>query len=147
MERWVASGGQLVVVGGPDWQARTGGFADLLPLDDLAAVDAVPHAALAAWSGAGAPPAEAATISTGALRDDARALIRAEDGTILASMRTIGAGRVILLGSDLATDAYRGWEGSPRLWARMLPIGCACSSSSSAASRSPRRRTTRWASR
>jgi hypothetical protein len=123
MERWVASGGQLVIVGGPDWQARTGGFADLLPLDGLVARDAVPHAALAAWSGAAAPATEAATISTGALRDDARVLIRADDDTILASMRSVGAGRVILLGSDLATDAYRGWEGSPRLWARLLPSG------------------------
>lgn len=123
MERWVASGGQLVVIGGPDWQARTGGFTDLLPLTDLTARDAVPHASLAAWSGASAPPIEAATISTGVLRDDARALIRAEDDTILASMRSVGAGRVIFIGSDMATDAYRGWEGSPRLWARLLPTG------------------------
>jgi hypothetical protein len=121
IERWVASGGQLVVVGGPDWQARTGGFTDLLPLDELGAEDAVPHAQLAAWSGASAPPADTATISTGTLRDDARALITADDGTILASMRSIGAGRVILLGTDLATDGYRAWEGSPGLWARLLP--------------------------
>ena len=123
MARWVAGGGQLLIVGGPDWQARTAGFADLLPLDDLAAVDAVAHASLAAWSGAEAPPEDTATISTGTLREGARALVRAEDDTILASMRAIGAGRVILLGTDLATDAYRGWEGSPRLWARLLPTG------------------------
>jgi hypothetical protein len=123
MERWVASGGQLVIVGGPDWQARTGGFTDLLPLTDLTAADSVPHASLAAWSGASAPPIEAATISTGVLRDDARSLIRADDDTILASMRSVGAGRVIFIGSDLATDAYRGWEGSPRLWTRLLPTG------------------------
>ena len=83
----------------------------------------MPHASLAAWSGAAAPPVEAATISTGVLRDDARALIRAEDDTILASMRSVGAGRVIFIGTDMATDAYRGWEGSPRLWARLLPTG------------------------
>jgi hypothetical protein len=123
MERWIAGGGQLVIVGGPDWQARTAGFTDVLPLDDLTALDAVPHASLAAWSGADAPPAETATISTGTLRDDARALIRSDDDTILASMRTVGGGRVILLGSDLASDAYRGWDGSPRLWARLLPTG------------------------
>ncbi len=123
MEQWVASGGELVIVGGPDWQARTSGFSDLLPLDGLTALDAVPHAALAAWSGATAPPTETATISTGTLRDGSRALIRADDDTILASMRSVGAGRVILLGSDLATDGYRGWEGSPRLWARLLPSG------------------------
>jgi hypothetical protein len=121
MERWVATGGQLLVVGGPDWQSRTAGFTDLLPLENLASVDGVPHGQLAAWSGTESPPAEAATISTGTLRDDARAIIRADDGTVIASMRSIGAGRVILLGTDLATDAYRGWEGSPSLWARLLP--------------------------
>jgi hypothetical protein len=125
IERWVANGGQLVVVGGPDWQARAAGFVDLLPLDDLATVDDVSQAALAGWSGAGASPSEAASISSGALRDDARAIIRADDGTVLASMRSVGAGSVILLGTDVASEAYRGWEGSPRLWARLLPTGMA----------------------
>ena len=123
IERWIADGGELVVVGGPDWQTRTAAFTDLLPLTDLAAVDAVEHAALASWAGADAPAAATATVSTGPLRDDARALVRAGDDTVLASMRSIGAGRVILLGSDLASEAYRGWEGSPRLWARLLPSG------------------------
>lgn len=121
IERWVANGGQLVVVGGPDWQARTAGFADILPLDGLTAVDDVEQGAVASWAGADATSVEAATVSTGTLRDGARGLIRAADGTILASMRPVGGGRVILVGSDLATDAYRGWEGSPRLWARLLP--------------------------
>ena len=121
IERWVANGGQLVVVGGADWQARTAGFADLLPLDALTAVDDVAQVSLASWAGAEGSAVEAATVSTGTLRDDARGLIRAEDGTILASMRPVGGGRVILLGNDMATDAYRGWEGSPRLWARLLP--------------------------
>ena len=121
ISRWVANGGQLVVVGGADWQARTAGFADILPLDGITAVDDVEQASLASWAGADDAAVEAATISTGTLRDDARALIRAGDGTILASMRPVGGGRVILLGTDLATDAYRGWEGSARLWARLLP--------------------------
>ncbi|MBA2264752.1 MAG: hypothetical protein H0W17_00010 [Chloroflexi bacterium] len=125
IERWVANGGQLVVIGGPDWQSRTAGFSDILPLEDLTAVDAVPQAALAAWSGADGPATDEATVSTGALRDDARTLIRAEDETILASMRSVGSGRVILLGSDMATDEHRGWEGSPRLWARLLPTNVA----------------------
>jgi len=125
IERWVANGGQLVVIGGPDWQSRTSGFTEILPLDGLAAVDTVPQAALAAWSGTDGAAMEDATISTGALRDDARALVRAEDETILASMRSVGGGRVILLGTDVATEAHRGWEGSPRLWARLLPTNVA----------------------
>ncbi|MBA3587102.1 MAG: hypothetical protein H0W41_05625, partial [Chloroflexi bacterium] len=125
IERWVANGGQLVIIGGPDWQSRTSGFTEILPLDGLSAVDAVPQAALAAWSGTDDAAMEDATISTGALRDDARALVRAEDETILASMRSVGGGRVILLGTDVATEAHRGWEGSPRLWARLLPTNVA----------------------
>lgn len=121
IERWIANGGQLVVVGGADWQARTAGFADILPLEDLTAVDGVEQGSLASWAGADTSAVEAATVSTGTLREDARGLIRADDGTVLASMRPVGAGRVILVGADMATDAYRGWEGSPRLWARLLP--------------------------
>jgi len=123
LERWVAEGGQLVILGGPDWQARTSAFAGLLPVTGLAAIDGVPQAALAAWSGSDVPATPDATVSTGALREDARALITAEDGTLLASMRPVGAGRVVLMGTDLATDAYRGWAGSPRLWGRLLPSG------------------------
>ncbi|MCA1568968.1 MAG: hypothetical protein LC798_01345 [Chloroflexi bacterium] len=125
IERWVANGGQLVVLGGPDWQARTAGFTGILPLEDLTAIDEVPQDALALWSGADESAVETTTISTGSLRDGARVLIRAEDDTILASMHTVGAGRVILMGTDLATDAFRGWEGSPRLWARLLPTNAA----------------------
>lgn len=121
LERWVADGGQLVVLGGADWQSRTAGLQELLPLADLTAVDEVPQAGLALWAGSDAPPVTAATVATGALRDDARALIAAEDGTPLLSMRPLGAGRVVFVGSDLATAEHRGWEAAPRLWARILP--------------------------
>ncbi|MCV0402925.1 MAG: hypothetical protein K5924_04330 [Chloroflexi bacterium] len=125
ISRWVAEGGELVVVGGPDWQARLGGFEDLLPLEDITAVDDVPQAALAAWAGSEAPPAETATVSTGTLRPDARQLIAAEDGTILASMRNVGGGRVILLGVDAASQQHRTWDGGTRLWSRLLPSNAA----------------------
>ena len=64
LERWVADGGQLVVLGGPDWQARTAGVAETLPLEGLAATDAVPQAALANWAGADEPAVADATVST-----------------------------------------------------------------------------------
>jgi hypothetical protein len=121
LERWVGEGGQLVILGGPDWQARTSAFTDILPLESLAATDDVGQSALASWSGEEAPPLETATVSTGAMREDSRELVTAEGGEILASMRPLGAGRVILIGSDLATPEYRGWEGAPRLWGRLLP--------------------------
>ncbi len=125
MERWIGDGGQLILVGGGDWQARTDAFADLLPLDDLAAVDDVPHAAFAAWSGEAEAPLESATVSTGDVRAGAMPLVTTEDGEILVSMRSVGAGRVILIGSDLATDEFRAWPGSQRLWSRLLPTNAA----------------------
>lgn len=123
--RWVADGGQLVVLGGADWQARTAAFGDLLPLERLAAVDGVAQSELAAWSGTDTPPVEAATVVMGFPRPDARALITAEDGTPLLTMRSVGAGRVILVGADLATEAHRGWGGAPALWSRLLPSSAA----------------------
>lgn len=123
--RWVADGGQLVVLGGADWQARTAAFGDLLPLQGLAAVDGIPQSELAAWSGTDAPPVESATVVSGTPHPDARTLISAEDGTPLLSMRAVGAGRVILAGSDLATEAHRGWTGAPALWSRLLPTTAA----------------------
>ena len=120
LERWLAGGGQLVVIGGADWQSRTDAFSDLLPLDRLAATDDVSQAQLAAWVGADAPSLAPATVATGTARPDARVLV-AEDETPLISMRPVGAGRVLLLGPDLAADAYRGWPGAAQLWSRLLP--------------------------
>lgn len=122
LERWVADGGQLVVLTGADWQARTAGIEHLLPVEELAAIDGVDHAPLADWVGSEAP-LEPGTIATGRLRDGARALLTGEDGAPLAAWRSIGSGRVVMFGSDLAVDAFRSWEGSPRLWSRVLDTG------------------------
>ncbi|MBW3613234.1 MAG: hypothetical protein KY392_05165 [Chloroflexi bacterium] len=121
LARWVADGGDLVVTAGADWQARTAGFLDLLPVESLTAVDGVAQDNLASWAGVEAPPVESATIASGTLHPEARALVTADDGTVLISMRQLGAGRVILLGGDLATEAHRGWTGGPSLWSRLLP--------------------------
>ena len=121
LERWIADGGQLIVVGGADWQARTAAFTDLLPLDGLSSIDGVSQAVLASFAGVEAAPIEDATVSAGTLRADGRTLAAADDGTALITLRPFGAGRVVLIGSDLGTDAFRGWEGAPELWARLLP--------------------------
>jgi hypothetical protein len=123
LERWVTDGGRLVVVGGADWQARAAAFAELLPLDSLVATDGVPQAALAAWAGVARPALDVATVSAGSLREGSRSIVRDADDTILVSMRTHGSGMVVLLGTDLGTDAHRGWDGAGRLWDRLLPAG------------------------
>jgi hypothetical protein len=119
IERWVADGGQLVVVGGPDWQSRTAAFAALLPVDDLTAVDGADATPLAAWLGAPAPPAGELTAATGTLRTGAIALDDASSP--LLSSTISGAGRVIYLAVDLATPTFRGWDAATTLWSRLLP--------------------------
>ena len=121
LERWVAEGGRLIVVGGADWQARTAAFVDILPIEGLGAVDGVSQAALAAWSGSDEPPVAASTVATGPLRSDARGLVAADDGSHLLSMRAVGAGRVLLVGPDAANADFRGWDGAATFWSRMLP--------------------------
>lgn len=122
IERWVADGGQLVVIGGADWQARTAGLEHLLPLEDLAAIDGVDQAPLAAWAGSD-EALPAGTISTGALRDGARALVTTDAGDPLAAWHAVGSGRVVLIGPDLAVEAFRTWSGAPLLWSRILESG------------------------
>jgi hypothetical protein len=119
IERWVVDGGQLVVLGGPDWQARAAAFADLLPLENVEVVDEVALPTLTAWAG-GDGSLTPSSVSTGDLRDGARAIVR-EGDRIIASYRALGGGRVIFIGVDLATNEFRGWEGAPILWSRLLP--------------------------
>jgi len=121
LERWITDGGTIVVLGGPDWQARTAAFTELLPLTNLGAVDGLALASLADLAGASRDGLGSATVSAGKLRDDAVAVTTADDGTILASLRGFGAGQVIFVGADLATPAFRGWESAPRIWNRLVP--------------------------
>ncbi len=121
LERWVADGGQLVIVGGTDWQTRTGGFTSLLPLTGLASADGTSLAALASWVGQDAASLEPATVSTGPVHEEGRAIVTADDGTVLVSMRPFAAGEVVLIGADAAVEAFRGWEGAPHLWDRVIP--------------------------
>ncbi|HEX2142309.1 MAG TPA: hypothetical protein VHK28_08585 [Candidatus Limnocylindria bacterium] len=121
LERWIAAGGQLVVVGGPDWQARTAAFEAFLPVEDLRSVDEVGLAPLATWVAHELPPeGVSASVSLGQLRSDAVALVGTGDDVLLASV-VRGAGRVSWLGVDLATEAFRAWPGAPGLWQRLLP--------------------------
>jgi hypothetical protein len=121
LERWIAAGGQLVVLGGPDWQARAAGFAELLPVQEVAAVDDSPISPLATWVGS-PPPAgvTALTASVGTLRDGAVEFVGTDAGALFAATSR-GSGRVAWLGFDLATDQFRAWPGAPDLWTRIVP--------------------------
>ena len=122
LERWVAAGGQLVVLGGPDWQARTAAFDALLPLEHLASSDGSSAATLASWAGAAAPDGtDPLTAAVGDLRAGAVSLVRDPAGQTLFAAITRGAGRVSFVGIDLATEPFRTWAGAPALWTRLVP--------------------------
>ncbi|MEX0626135.1 MAG: hypothetical protein WD402_06295 [Chloroflexota bacterium] len=122
LERWVAAGGQLVVVGGPDWQARTAAFGSMLPVERLASHDGSSAATLAAWAGAGQPDgSDPLTVAAGDLRPGAIALVRDAGGQTLFASMSRGAGRVSFVGIDLATQPFRTWAGAPALWTRLIP--------------------------
>ena len=122
LERWIAAGGQLVVLGGPDWQARTAAFEALLPVVDLASLDGSDAAAFATWAGAAAPAgSETLTAAVGTLRPGAISLISDDAGGTLFAAIARGAGRVSFLGIDLATAPFRSWAGAPLLWSRLVP--------------------------
>jgi hypothetical protein len=122
LERWVAAGGQLVVLGGPDWQARTAAFDALLPVEQLASRDGSSAAALAAWAGADQPSGgDPLTAAVGDLRAGAISLVGDDDGGSLFAAITRGAGRASFVGIDLATEPFRTWAGASALWARLIP--------------------------
>ncbi len=123
LERWIAAGGTLLVLGGPDWQARTSAFSEFLPVTGLASRDAAPLAALAGLTGGQAiPGGGTATIAEGRLREGAIALARLPDGgaPLLAAI-SHGAGRVMFVAADLAADPLRAWDGAPQLLSRLIP--------------------------
>lgn len=122
LERWVAGGGQLIVVGGPDWQARAAAFTPLLPVTNLEAVDDVSVAPLAALGGELPEGVTALTVATGEIATGARSLVAlgATDDRPLIAMAPRGAGRVVWIAADLAAPAFSAWDEGGAIWSRLL---------------------------
>jgi hypothetical protein len=122
LERWVAAGGQLIVLGGPDWQARSEAFSELLPVSGLHAVDGANASGLSGWLG-GTAPAGKITAASGKAANGALVLatLGEKSGEPLLAAISRGAGRVFYFAVDLATDEFRGWDGASLLWSRLVP--------------------------
>jgi len=116
---WAASGGTLVVNGGPDFQRLQNSFyADMLPVDVTGAteVDALP--ALEAVFKPSLQPGKVA-VTVGRLRADARALY-SQGGLPLISERAYGLGRVYFLAFDYSSFPMRGWDGQVAMWKQVM---------------------------
>ncbi len=113
---WVASGGHLIVTGGPNWQATASGLAALLPIVPASAAAFDDLAPIARWLRSPDPLRGQSIVAIGNLQDGAAVLAAAEDGTPLIARRRIGQGAVDYLAVDPGTMPLRGWDGLPELW-------------------------------
>ncbi|HWQ84759.1 MAG TPA: hypothetical protein VN363_09340, partial [Anaerolineales bacterium] len=119
IEGWLASGGQLLVMGGAGWQKSAAGLGALLPFQPDGLVEINDLTALAGLAGVDAAPPAPALAATGSLTPDAAALLRGE-GQVLAATRPVGYGRAIYLAFDLASEPLRSWSAAPDLLAALL---------------------------
>ncbi len=124
IEGWLASGGQLLVMGGAGWQKSTAGLAGLLPLQPESldeAADLSPLAGLAGVAAAQESPslARSGLLASGALTPGSVALLR-QGEQIWAASRPVGFGRALYFAFDLASEPLRSWDGAPQLLAALL---------------------------
>lgn len=114
---WLTQGGYLVVIGGANWQPTAAALTDLLPFVPDGSQTSEDLSSLARLVGdTQARLDEPALITTGAVRDGARVLAAAADGTPLVIRGTLGAGTVDYLVADPTLAPLTGWEGLAELW-------------------------------
>ena len=114
---WVAQGGQLIVVGGPDWQETAAAFDALLPVvpQDSQTTDNLD--ALADFVGRAGGDLDTRTLATTVTVIEAgRALVRNSDDLPLIVRRDYGAGVVDYLTLDPTLEPLRSWDGLSEMW-------------------------------
>jgi hypothetical protein len=119
LDSWLASGGRLLVVGGPGWQTANAGLSDLLPVELVSTQTAVKLAPLFDYFQTNRPLPGATTISVGKPRPDA-AILAQQEGIPLLAERRVGFGKVIYLAADPALYPLRAWEDAAVMYDRLL---------------------------
>jgi hypothetical protein len=117
MRGWLASGGHLVLTGGPNWRKTAAGLDDLLPVDiqgTASVYDLGSLSALAPGEFTGGP----FVVAQAALHGG-RTLL-AQDDLPLLVRRDQGLGTVDWLALDTALAPLRDWAGNERLWSIIL---------------------------
>jgi len=130
---WTATGGHLVVIGGPNWQSTAEDFTDILPLVPTNSATLEDLSAYGAYIGQFATDLNAqAIIATGDLREDARVLIETtaqmtaneEAGESKTHPLLVrwqhGAGTIDYLAADPTLEPLRSWDGTSEMWFNML---------------------------
>ena len=111
---WIQSGGQLVVVGGPDWQPTSSGLTEWLPVTPhgVENIEALP--ALSQQAGLPFDQSGPYLVTESSLRQGE--LLWHQEGLPLLARRDWGQGGVYFLALDPTLAPLRGWNGQPILW-------------------------------
>ncbi len=117
MLRWVDTGGQLVVTGGPGWQQTATSLADLLPVTVTEVRTEVDLPALSAavqipFRDAGPYIVAASSLQNGEL-------IYHQDNLPLLARQERGRGSIYFLALDPQLAPLADWDGSPILWSHI----------------------------
>ncbi|GAB4504889.1 MAG: hypothetical protein Fur0043_18840 [Anaerolineales bacterium] len=120
LEVWLAGGGQLLAIGGPRWQATLAGLDEFLPVKVSGSQNVGDLSALAAYvQGADEAPEGQATLSSGPMREGARALVW-QEGVPLLAVREVGFGRAWYLAADPTLQPLSEWNGMAGVYTRLL---------------------------
>ncbi len=106
---WVATGGQLLLTGGPNWNLTLPTFSQLLPLNPSGTTQVPSLSEFAAYFGEPNALNSEGFITTGILSTDAQVLAEANETPVLVR-QTYGIGTVSVLALDPALSPLRNWE-------------------------------------
>lgn len=124
LRSWIERGGQLIVAGGPGWQATASGLQDLLPATADGTVNLATVGALAA-----AVPPTAAAMAPGPyvaarLVPNAGSEVALSEGdTPLLVRRAVGQGTVSYLALSTTMAPLNAWAGNAGFWQKTVLRG------------------------
>lgn len=120
---WVASGGTLVVSGGPNYRLLQDPFyADLLPVRVTGTANLAGAVDLRTI-GKSNFPAGAVAVTQGQPKQGIARVLVSEGETPLVVERSYGAGRVVFLALDYLSPPFRDWNGQTDFWKSFLTSG------------------------
>jgi hypothetical protein len=116
IRNWTASGGHLIVTGGPNWQRTTSGLIDMLPTVPDATITLGDIRALADFVRLPDEALRAETlVSDNAPVEGALVLVESRNVPLLVR-KTFGAGTVDFMAVDNSADPLRSWGDFPFVW-------------------------------
>jgi hypothetical protein len=116
---WLASGGQLLIAGGPDWQKTAAGLGNFLPFDPQGTQTISSLSALQAYVGSSTPMVGDTILTTGTAQAKAQVLV-AQDGMPLLVRQSFGAGSIVYLAFDPSLTPLKNWDGLELLYRNLI---------------------------